>query len=77
MIFVFGIKGGVGAERLSEFFRRVRLDRHVGSSPTALRTLQEHLEEAILAYPTAQEQPLCPPAERRVDICAGVDETFF
>jgi hypothetical protein len=27
VIFVFGIKGGVGAERLSEFFHRVRLDR--------------------------------------------------
>jgi hypothetical protein len=76
VIFVFGIKGGVGAERLSEFFHRVRLDRQVGSSPTALRTLQEHLEEAIVAYPTAQEQQLCQ-AERRVDICAGADETFF
>lgn len=76
VIFVFGIKGGVGAERLSEFFHRVRLDRQVGSSPTALRRLQEQLEEAIVAYPTAQEHQLHP-TERRVEICAGADETFF
>jgi hypothetical protein len=38
VIFVFGIKGGVGVERILEFFHRVRLDRHVGGSPTALRT---------------------------------------
>jgi hypothetical protein len=76
VIFVFGIKGGVGAERLSEFFHRVRLDRQVGSSPTALRTLRRQLEEAILAYQATQEsetrQSGC-----RVEICAGADETFF
>jgi hypothetical protein len=76
VIFVFGIKGGVGAERLSEFFHRVRLDRQVGSSPIALRTLRRQLEEAILAYQATQE------SERRqsgcrVAICAGADETFF
>jgi DNA-binding transcriptional ArsR family regulator len=76
VIFVFGIKGGVGAERLSEFFHRVRLDRQVGSSPTALRRLQGQLEEAIMAYPTAQEN-LLRQADRQVEICAGADETFF
>ena len=76
MIFVFGIKGGVGAERLSEFFHRVRLDRHVGCSPTALRRLRGQLEEAILAYQAAQQSERRP-SEQRVEICAGADETFF
>jgi hypothetical protein len=76
VVFVFGIKGGVGAERLSEFFHRVRLDRHVASSPTALRTLQGHLEEAIVAYPTAHETELRQTG-RGVEICAGADERFF
>ncbi len=76
MIFVFGIKGGVGAERLSEFFHRVRLNRHVGCSPTALRNLRGQLEEAILAYPGAQQSDRRL-SERRVEICAGADETFF
>jgi hypothetical protein len=76
VIFVFGIKGGVGVERISEFFHRVRLDRHVGSSPTALRTLRRQLEEAIVAYPAAQADRQRS-GERRVEICAGADETFF
>lgn len=76
VIFVFGIKGGVGVERLSEFFHHVRLDRHIGSSPTALRRLRGQLEEAILAYQTAQESQLRQ-TERRIEICAGADETFF
>jgi hypothetical protein len=76
VIFIFGIKGGMGAERLSEFFHRVRLDGHVGSSPTALRRLQGQLEEAIVAYPTAHETELRQ-AGRGVEICVGADETFF
>lgn len=76
VIFVFGIKGGVGVERLSEFFHRVRLDRQVGSSPTALRNLRRQLEDAILSYQAAQESQRHP-AEQSVEICAGADETFF
>ncbi len=76
VLFVFGIKGGVGVERIAEFFHRVRLDRHVGSSPSALRKLRGQLEEVILAYQASQQ------SERRqsecaVEICAGADETFF
>lgn len=76
VVFVFGIKGGGGAERLSEFFQRVRLGSQVGSSPTALRRLRTQVEEAILAYRAAQEMPLRQ-GDRHVEICAGADETFF
>ena len=76
VVFVFGIKSGVGAERLSEFFQRVRLGRYVGSSPTALRQLRTQLEEAILAY-RADQEALLRQAEQEVTICAGADETFF
>src|ERR1044072_5374374 len=34
--FVFGLKRGVGAEPLSEFFSRLRLEGYVGCSPSAL-----------------------------------------
>ena len=76
VVFVFGIKSGVGAERLSEFFQRVRLGRYLGSSPTALRQLRTQLEEAILAYQTEQGA-LRRQAAQDVTICAGADETFF
>jgi hypothetical protein len=32
-LFVFGFKRGVGAETISEFFGRLRLEAHVGCSP--------------------------------------------
>jgi hypothetical protein len=76
VVFVFGIKGGVGVERISEFFHRVRLDRHVGSSPTALRSLRRQLEEVILAYQATQQRERRP-SEHRIGICAGADKTFF
>jgi hypothetical protein len=76
VVFVFGIKGGVGVERISEFFQRVRLAPYVGSSPTALRRLRSEVEAAILAYQAEREEQLRG-AERPVEICAGADETFF
>ena len=47
-LFVFGLKRGVGAETLSEFFGRLRLEAHVGCSPSALRTVMHTLERLIL-----------------------------
>src|SRR5262249_53440391 len=38
-LLVFGLKRGVGAETLSEFFSRLRLEGHVGCSPSALRSV--------------------------------------
>src|SRR6266446_8521628 len=43
-LLVFGLTRGVGAETLSEFFGRLRLDSHVGCSPSALRTMMHMLE---------------------------------
>src|SRR5499433_3652565 len=47
-LFVFGLKRGVGAETLSEFFSRLRLAAHVGCSPSAWRTVMHTLERLIL-----------------------------
>jgi hypothetical protein len=76
VVFVFGLKGGVGVERISEFFHRVRLERHLAVSPSALRALRTQMEAVILAYQTEQEQRLGQ-AGRRLEIIAGADETFF
>jgi hypothetical protein len=54
IIYYFGIKQGVGSESLSEFFKAVRLDTQVGSSPSALRALKSQMQERILAYETGQ-----------------------
>lgn len=75
VLYHFGIKHGIGAESLSEFFKSVHLATHVGSSASALRDLKHRLEAVIVSYEAAQSkqcQPLNKPG-----ICLGGDETFF
>ena len=75
-IYVFGIKGGIGVDRLSEFFHRVPLEHHVGCSPSALKRLRDDLEEVIVKY-EAEQRAQRPLVDQPIEICAGVDETFF
>jgi tetratricopeptide (TPR) repeat protein len=55
-LFVFGLKRGVGAETLSEFFGRLHLEAHAGCSPNALRSVIHTLERIILDTAAAWEQ---------------------
>ena len=55
-LLVFGLKRGVGAETLSEFCSRLRLETHVGCSPSALRHVMHTLEHLILETATAWEK---------------------
>jgi IclR helix-turn-helix domain len=75
-LFVFGLKRGVGAETLSEFFGRLRLERHVGCSPSALRGVMDALEHVIVATAAAWEQEGSEGGEMR-PIIGAVDETFL
>jgi hypothetical protein len=76
VLLVFGLKGGVGVERISEFFHRIRLERYLAVSPSALRSLRTQMEAVILAYSAEQEQRFGQ-AGRRLEMIAGADETFF
>ncbi len=76
VLYEFCIKSGVGAERASGFFKRIRLDTHVGVSPTALRGQLKKIEELLIEYQRAQEQQQSQTNESRELIAAG-DETFF
>lgn len=76
ILYTFGLKRGVGAETLSEFFMRVRLDQHLGCSPSALRHLMQVLEQAILETTAAWEHEGI--TEGQVGAIIGaVDETFL
>jgi hypothetical protein len=75
-LFVFGLKRGVGAETLSEFFGRLRLDGHVGCSPSALRTVMHTLERHVLEIAAAWEQEGIAHGEIR-PVIGAVDETFL
>jgi hypothetical protein len=75
-LFVFGFKRGVGAETLSEFFGRLRLDGHVGCSPSALRTVMHTLERLLLETAAAWEQEGIAQGQIR-PVIGAVDETFL
>jgi Family of unknown function (DUF6399)/IclR helix-turn-helix domain len=75
-LFVFGLKRGVGAETLSEFFSRLRLEAHVGCSPSALRNVMQTLERIILETATAWEKEGIAHGEIR-PVIGAVDETFL
>ena len=74
-LYCFGITQGVGAESLSEFFRLIELDRHLGTSPSALRAFKQRLISLIGQYGTEQTSTVEPPKTKQVIL--GSDETFF
>ena len=75
-LYTFGLTRGVGAETISEFFGRLRLETHVGCSPSALRGVMHALEQAILETATAWEHEGVAAGEVR-PIIGAVDETFL
>jgi hypothetical protein len=75
-LFVFGLKRGVGAETLSEFFSRLRLAAHVGCSPSALRTVMHLLERLLRDTAAAWEKEGIAHGEIH-PVIGAVDETFL
>jgi hypothetical protein len=75
-LFVFGLKRGVGAETLSEFFGHLRLEAHVGCSPSALRNVMHNLERIILETAATWEKEGIAHGEIR-PVIGAVDETFL
>jgi hypothetical protein len=72
----FGLKRGVGAETISEFFGRLRLEAQIGCSPSALRKVMDVLEAVILTTAETWEQDRCAGGEVR-EIIGAVDDTFL
>ena len=75
-LFEFGLKRGVGAETLSEFFGRLRLERNVGCSPSALQTVMHLLERLLLDTAAAWEKEGIAHGEIR-PVIGAMDETFL
>jgi hypothetical protein len=61
---------------MHEFFVRLRLQHHVGCSPTALRGVIQTLERTIVETAHRGEQEGAMPEEGR-EIIAAVDATFL
>jgi len=75
-LLVFGLQRGVGAETLSEFFSRLRLDGHIGCLPSALRSVMRILEGHVLDTTAAWEQEGIAHGEIR-PVIGTVDESFL
>jgi hypothetical protein len=75
-LLVFGFKRGVGAETLSEFLSRLRLEAHVGCSPSALRHVMPTLERIIRETAAVWEKAGMAHGEIR-PVIGAVDETFL
>jgi len=75
-LYTFGLKRGVGMDTMSEFFARLRLERQVGCSPSALRGVMHALEAALLETAGTWEKDACAKEEGR-EIIGAVDETFL
>ncbi len=75
-LYTFVLKRGVGASTISEFFVHLRLDTHVGCSPSALRGVMPALEQAIVETTQAWEHEGIAQGEVGA-IIGAVDETFL
>lgn len=76
VLYVFGLKRGVGAETMSAFFACLHLEQHVGCSPSTLRTVMEQLEPLILE--TTETWQCEGIVQGQVGpIVGAVDETFL
>ncbi len=76
VLYEFGIQGGAGGEKLSRFFKRIHLEKHVGVSPTALRRQLGQMEKLLGEYQRLHEGQQCNGGKPR-EVVAGADETFF
>jgi len=72
-LYVFGIRCGVGMETISEFFKMLRLEKHIGISATSLHRKVAEIEGLILKYKETFEKNSGGTAR----VIVGADETFF
>jgi len=77
VIYLFGLKGNQGAERMSEFFELVRLDGHVGVSPSSLRKMRREVEKLLVEFQRTQEAQQREKRKEEREVVASGDETWF
>ena len=76
-LYVFGLKGNQGAERISEFFKLIRINSPVGVSPSALRTKVRQMEELLVEFGQMQEEKQRQKGGAGPEIVGSGDETWF
>jgi hypothetical protein len=74
VLYCFGLGNNIGAERLSEFFKVIRIDTHVGSSAAAVGARLRQMEAVLPQFQQACESGQ---ADQRRQVVVAGDETFF
>lgn len=74
VLYTFGLQHHVGAEALSDFFKLIRIDDHVGVSSNAIRNQLSEMKKLLPAFQKQCESSA--PEETRKAVLAA-DETFF
>ena len=74
-ILFFGVHCCIGAEKLSAFFKLIRLERHIGISPSTIKGICSKTCDLLEEYQKQQEQKF--QLENPVKIVGGIDETYF
>lgn len=79
VLYVFGIKGGVGAERIEEFFEHIRLMSYTGLSSSSILRIIKEIELCILRYQELQEQSISEAGAyaKKLNVVLGLDETWL
>jgi AraC-like DNA-binding protein len=73
-LYMFGLQRHVGTEHLSAFFKLIRLDTHVGISPSALAKLLQRMEALL---PEFQRMCEAQQSDKKHKAVLSGDETFF
>ena len=74
VLYLFGLECGVGADKLSRFFKLIRIDTPVGVSPSALRTQRKQMELLLPQFQSDCEKQVKKQSRKAV---VAMDETFF
>lgn len=73
-LYQFGLKNGLGAGALSEFFQLIRIDTHIGISESTLQRQLKQMEPLLARYQRECEASAVVPTPERT---VAMDETFF
>jgi hypothetical protein len=73
-LYTFGMECHVGADKLAKFFKLIRMDTHVGTSPSVVRNQLNSMEELLSLFQQRCESEASSQPRQAV---VAADETFF
>jgi hypothetical protein len=75
VILFFGIHCSIGGDKLSAFFQLIRIDKHVGTSPSKIKEIAAMACDLLEEYRKQQEK--ASKMDKPIKVIGGIDETYF